>query len=161
MKRLAVLALALVGLVGCAPTQQVLTSGHRYEYSSNFPPRKLAGCTAFNAGSFNKRYIGQVEPLVRPDTYQVVVTRIAHWHFEPIIVAHTTPSPAGSQIVVFVSNDMGPKLAEDWIERLRSGCEQEMRPAIVVPVPVVPTEYPPAPRPLPASPLPQRRGTRG
>ena len=154
MMRLAILAPLLAAVAGCAPTQEVLRGGQRYEYVSGSDSRKLASCTAFNASKFDKRFIGEVQPLVRPEAYQVVVTQVKHWHFEPIIVAHATPGPAGSQIVVFVSNELPPPLRADWIERLRKGCD-ELRPAVlVVPPTVVPVE--PAPRPLP---LP--RGSRG
>jgi len=154
MMRFVVLAPLFAALAACAPTQEVLKAGQRYEYVSGSDSRKLASCTAFNASKFDKRFIGEVQPLVRPEAYQVVVTQVKHWHFEPIIVAHTTPSPAGSQIVVFVSNELPPPLRADWIERLRKGCD-ELRPAVlVVPPIVVPAE--PAPRPLP---LP--RGSRG
>ena len=152
--RFAALVPLLAALAGCAHTQEVLKSGQRYEYGSAFGPRKLANCTAFNASAFNRSFTSQVQPLVRPDTYQVVVTQIKHWHFEPIIVAHATPAGAGSQLVVFVSNEMSPPLAADWIARLRENCDIGMRPPVVVPVPaVVPLE---APRPLPPP-----RGVRG
>ena len=157
MMRFAVLAPLVAALAACAPTQEVLKTGHRYEYVSGLESRKLARCTSVNAGSFSRYYTSHVQPLVRPDTYQVVVTQTKYWHFEPIIVAHATPAPAGSQIVVFVANDVPSTLAADWIARLRRGCD-EMRPAVlVVPPTVVPAE--PAPRPVPAS--PPTRGTRG
>jgi hypothetical protein len=156
MMRIAIVVPVLAALAGCAPTQEVLKTGHRYEYASGSGPRKLAGCTSVNAGSFSRYFTSHVEPLVRPDTYQVVVTQTKYWHFEPIIVAHATPAPAGSQLVVFVSNDLPPTLAADWVARLRKGCD-EMRPAAVI-VPVPPTVVPAAPAPQPAPPA---RGTRG
>lgn len=153
--RFAALVPVLAALAGCAPTQEVIKTGYRYEYGSAYEPRKLASCTSVNAGSFSKYFTSHVQPLVRPDSYQVVVTETKHWHFEPVIVAHATRAPAGSQIVVFVSNDLPPALANDWVARLRRGCDLVLQPPVVVPVPagvVVPLE---APRPLPAP-----RGTR-
>ena len=150
MKRLAILALAC--LAGCTTTQRVLEAGEQHAYTSAISPHELAKCTAFNASSVSRNYVGEVRAFVRPDSYEVVVTRIRHWDFEPIIVAHATAAPGGSQLVVFVGQDVAPATAADWIERLRRGCGVAIRPPVVVPMPV---EIPPAPRPLPASPAPR------
>ena len=152
-------------LAGCA-TQTVPAAlperGERYEFASAITPHRLASCAALNARIFSGGYASDVDELVRPDNYQVVVRPIGSWTGQPIIVARTAPVPGGSQMVLHLSAALTSTERADWIARMRNGCEIDIRTAGVVPMgprDALPAVNPPPP--APASPPPAGRQPRG
>ena len=122
MRRLVLLSVVLGGLAACTtPPSKLVEHGQRHEFAAVSTPKKLADCTAVNARSFSQHYTSSVRELVRPDNYQVVVSEM-RYGYEPIIVARTSPSPTGSQLVVFTSDRLDALHTADWIARLRQGC---------------------------------------
>ena len=164
--------LSALALAGCAtstlPTA-VPEGGERYEFASAITPHRLASCAARNARSFSGRFASEVDELVRPDNFQVVVRPIGSWPGNPIIVGHTAPVPGGSHIVLYLSAGLANTERADWIERMRKGCEFDIRTADLAPtlpmVPMVPREALPAvnppPPPAPVAPPPAGRQPRG
>ena len=122
MRRLVLLSLVMGGLAACTTSPSKLVEhGQRHEFAAATAPRKLADCTAVNARSFSEHYTSSVRELIRPDNYQVVVSEL-RYGYEPIIVARTSPSPAGAQLVVFTSEHLDALHTADWLARLRQGC---------------------------------------
>src|SRR5262249_32163059 len=122
MRRLTLLFLALGGLAACTTSpSKLVEQGQRHEFAAASAPKKLADCTAVNARSFSDHYTSSVRELIRPDNYQVVVSEL-RYGYEPIIVARTSPSPTGSQLVLFTSDHLDALRTADWIARLRQGC---------------------------------------
>lgn len=158
--------LSALALAGCA-TSTVPTAlperGERYEFASAITPHRLASCTALNARIFSGGFASDVDELVRPDNFQVTVRRIGSWTGDPIIVGRTSPVPGGSRMVLHLSADLGSTERADWIERMRKGCEFDIRTATLAPM--VPREGLPAvnppPPPVPASPPAAGRQPRG
>ena len=123
MRRLALIVLA--GLAGCstAPNpSRLVEGGQRYEFTSSRAPKLLAECTAVNARSFSSRYTSSVGEMIRPDNFQVIVSELRTFDYDPIIVARTAPAAGGSQLVVFTDGAMGEPRTSDWIARLRKDC---------------------------------------
>jgi hypothetical protein len=162
---LSALALGLV-LSGCATSTAPIAvpeRSERYEFGSAITPHRLASCAALNARIFSGRFSSDVEQLVRPDNFQVVVRRIGYWPGDPIIVGRTAPVTGGSHIVLYLSPELTGTEREDWIARLRNGCEIDTRASILAPrAPrdAMPAGNPPPP-PAPASPPPPGRLPRG
>ena len=122
MRRLALLSLLLGGLAACTTSpSKIVEHGQRHEFAAAAAPKRLADCTAVNARGFSDNYTSSVRELIRPDNYQVVVSEL-RYGYEPIIVARTSPSPAGSQLVLFTSDHLDALHTADWIARLRQGC---------------------------------------
>jgi hypothetical protein len=136
---------SLVILAGCAGTaQNVVDSGHRYDFGSAVPPRALAACAVQNARSFSSAYTADYLEMTRPGHYQAVVMRTGGVRaYEPIVVALTSPSAYGAQMAVYVDSGLGARAEADWIERLRRGCVDVSVPV----VPVVPHSAPAGPPP--------------
>ena len=122
MRRLALLSVVLGGLAACTTSPlKIVEHGQRHEFAAATAPKKLADCTAVNARSFSEHYTSSVRELIRPDNYQVVVSEL-RYGYEPIIVARTSPSPAGAQLEVFTSEHLDALHTADWLARLRQGC---------------------------------------
>jgi hypothetical protein len=153
MTRYALLALA--GLAGCATydPQPIIDSGRLYEYSTGLTPHRLAHCTALNAGLTQGPYASEVQALVRPDNYAVLVIR-REWANQPFIVARVTPEATGSRLEVFMA-DLGRESDADWLARLRKGCDAVRTVNLQRPVEII--------RPVPEAPPPpvRSRPTRG
>ena len=165
MQRLAPFLSTLV-LAGCA-TSTVPTAlperGERYEFASAITPHRLASCAALNARIFSGGFASDVDQLVRPDNYQVVVRRIRNWPGDTILVGRTDPVPGGARMVLYLSAELGSTERADWFERIRKGCEFDIRTATLAPmVPrdALPVGNPPPPA-VPASPPPAGRQPRG
>ena len=146
-------------LAGCAASVPIAIPerSERYEFASATTPHRLASCAALNARIFSGRFASDVDELVRPDNFQVTVRYIHNWPGTPIIVGRTAPIPGGSQMALYLSAELTGTERADWIERLRKGCESEIRTAILVPVApreVLPVVTPPPP--VPASPPPRQ-----
>jgi hypothetical protein len=157
-------SLALAALAGCAtPPQQVVDQGRRYEFASGISPQRLIFCTTQNARF--SRYTADWSELVRPNTYESVVSRTGNfataYAYEPIIIARTSPAPQGSQLVLYFAGDLRGDSEQDWIERLNRGCD--IPPSRAAVTPVVPAVLPvaPVPSPAPAPAKPVGRETRG
>ena len=167
MRRLAPL-LSTLALAGCAASTLPTAapeSSERYEFASTVSARRLAACAATNARSFSGRFMSEVDELVRPDNFQVVVRRIRYLPEDPIIVGRTAPVTGGSHIVLYLSAELDRTERADWIARLRNGCEFDTRtsnsaPMFPVPRDALPAGNPPPP-PVPASPSPPGRQPRG
>lgn len=113
---------ALALLAGCITDPQQLVDGAvPREFASAAAPRALADCTAHNASAFSVDYSAYVVERVRPENFQVVVTR-PRWQYEPVLVARTAPAPGGAQLLLYTPKEMGEIEAADWTARLRRGC---------------------------------------
>lgn len=162
---LSALALGIV-LAGCATSTVPIAipeRSERYEFASAITARRLAACVAYNARIFSGRFASEVEELVRPDNFQVVVRRIRYLPGDPIIIGRTAPVTGGSHIVLYLSAELASTERADWIARMRDGCEIDRRASVLAPM--VPRDAMPAgdppPPPVPASPPPPGRQPRG
>jgi len=125
--RAPLLACLSVILAACAANPQtVVDQGRRHEYASSAPARNAARCTALNARSFSSAYTADWYEMVKPGSYQAVVTRTGGWvpytQFSPYIVVRAWPAEKGSQLELFLPSGIDPQSEADWIERLRRGC---------------------------------------
>ena len=119
--RVAVAMLAAL-LSGCVTTpEQVVERGQRHEYLRTAQPKLLAQCATLNARNFSGKYTAAMSEMVRPRSYQIVVTEPLR-RDTPIIVAHAAPAVEGSQLLLYFSDELSPPLTADWIERLMQGC---------------------------------------
>jgi hypothetical protein len=121
------LACLSVILAACAANPQtVVDQGRRHEFASGASPRSVARCTALNARSFSSAYTADWYEMVKPGSFQAVVTQTGGWvpytQFAPYIVVRTWPAEKGSQLEMFMPSGMDPQSESDWIERLRRGC---------------------------------------
>jgi hypothetical protein len=166
MRRLAPL-LFVLALAGCATSTRPTAApepSERYEFASAVSARRLATCAATNARSFSGRFMSDVEELVRPDNFEVVVRPIRYLPADPIIVGRTAPVTGGSHIVLYLSARLDSTERADWIARLRNGCEFDVRTSTLAPMVPVSRDTLPAgnpPPPVPASPPPPGRQPRG
>jgi len=118
----------LIGVSGCttAPTGS-FDQSKRHEYSVASEPEALARCIAANALIPAGFYSSSVSRQVRPDSYEVVVTEAV---MQPVninyrtvvVVARTSPLQANARLEIFLSDELSPADADDWLARLRAGC---------------------------------------
>jgi hypothetical protein len=124
MRRIAALLAFL--LAACASPQRVVEQGSPQEFASNASASSLVKCVTLNARSISDAYTADWSELVRPDSYEAVVIRtpspVYIYTYQPIVVARTAPAPGGSRLQLYISSDVGPAEAADWIARLRRGC---------------------------------------
>lgn len=116
-------ALALVCLAGCASitSSDVIRTGKHLEYASSLAPVEAAACMARNGQSADARYTSTLRELPAKDTYQVSIDApgLAKG---TVLVVHTAPQSAGSRLEFFISPRTVESDAQDWIEKLRTGC---------------------------------------
>jgi hypothetical protein len=155
----AIATLAAALLAGCTyhNHQYVVDQTRPIEFASPAEPRELVKCLTLNARSFSGAYSADWSELVRPQNYEAVVFRTYSpvYIYNPIIVAHASPAQGGSRLLIYMTDGQGQAETDDWIVRLRRGCDARVR---TVSMPAVPasTVAPPAPAPAPAG-----RPTRG
>jgi hypothetical protein len=162
MRPTTALAALSVLLAGCTyhNHQHVIDQVRPLEFASPAEPQQLVRCVTLNARSFSGAYSADWSELVRPLNYEAVVFRTYNpvYIYNPIIVAHASPAPGGSRLLLYFTDGQGPRETDDWVVRLRKGCDAVR----TVAVPVIPAGVvvPAAPAPAPA-PAPAGRPTRG